>query len=67
MEWDGRVRRGEVGGLVGLVGGVVEGPGMGEGERGVVREVVRGRGVLGEVVRVAGGGGRGGLCSFWRG
>lgn len=64
MEWDGRVKRGEVGGLVGLVGGAVEGPGMGEGERGVVREVLRGRGVLGEVVRVAGERGEEGVVQF---
>lgn len=57
MEWDGRVRRGEVGGLV---GGVVEGPGMGEGERGAVREVVRGRGVAGER-------GEGGVVQFLEG
>lgn len=67
MEWDGRVKRGEVGGLVALVGEVVEGQGMGEGVRGVVREVLRGRGVLGEVVRAAGERGEGGVVQFLEG
>lgn len=66
MEWDGRVKRGDVGGLVGLVGGLVE-SGMGEGGRGVVREVLGKRGVLGEVVRVAGERGEGGVVQFLEG
>lgn len=40
---------------------------MGEGGRGVVREVLGKRGVLGEVVRVAGERGEGGVVQFLEG